>query len=340
MKWSLFVPPLFSFLVTFFGIQGILRFFPKLSFLDRPKEYGLNRTPIPYSGGIIFFIVFLFSVLLFIPLTKPLAGILVASFLITVVSFLDDRKRLSPWGRLAVQIFAGVIVVFSGVKIQLIQNPFGSPLFLDRFSISLFGQTIWMASALFIIAWLVLMMNVMNWLDGVPGLASGVSTVAQVSLFLLSMRQFHVVDQTSVVILSSVLAVSTLVFLIFDFPKPKLLMGDTGSMFLGFMLGTLSILAGGKLATALLIMGFPVLDALWVIIKRLARGSSPLKGDYSHFHHRLLNAGLSKRKALFVNYVFCLVFAAIALFLHSTFSKFLAFIGVVVVMAIVGLVLL
>ncbi|MEK7524282.1 MAG: MraY family glycosyltransferase, partial [Patescibacteria group bacterium] len=187
------------------------------------------------------------------------------------------------------------------------------------------------------IGWLVIMMNVMNWLDGIPGLASGISTIAQFSLFVLSLQQFHLVDQSALITLSSVLAASTLAFLIFDFHPPKILMGDTGSMFLGFMLGVLSILSGGKLATALLIMGFPVFDAIWVTIRRVLRGTSPLKGDHSHFHHRLLKVGLSERKALIFNYLLCAAFAAIALTIHTPLGKFAALIGLLVTMGLVGI---
>ena len=331
------IPPLFSFLATLLGIFLMLRFFPKWRFLDHPREYGLKRTPIPYSGGIIFFIVSLAAVFLFVDVTKQIAGVIFAAILITFVSFIDDRVKLSPWLRLFAQGAAGAIVVFAGVKIQLINNPFGAPLMLDSVEFAFLGEKLWVFSALAIIVWLVFMMNVMNWLDGIAGLSSGVSTIAQISLFILATRQFNVVDQSAVIVISSVLAASTFAFLLFDFPPPKILMGDTGSMFLGFMLGILSILAGGKLATALLIMGFPILDAFWVILKRIIKGVSPMKGDFSHFHHRLLRVGLSERKALFLNYFFCALFAAIALLLHSALMKSLSFLGIFIIMLLIGL---
>lgn len=333
---SLFFPPLFSFLFTLIGIFAMLKFFPKLKLLDRPHEYGLKRAPIPYSGGIIFFIVFLITTFLFVDITKPIAGVIFAGLLVTFTSFVDDRIRLNPILRLAVQVLAGVIVVLAGVKIQLINNPLGVPIFLDQIQFTLLGEKIWLFSGLAIIAWLVLMMNVMNWLDGIPGLASGISTIAQLAIFFLSIQQFHIVDQSTVITISSVLAASTLAFLFFDFPKPKILMGDAGSMFLGFMLGVLSILAGGKLATALLIMGFPVLDAFWVILRRIFRRESPFRGDFSHFHHRLLLVGLSQRGALFFNYILCAIFATIAVALHSTFEKFVAFLAVFAAMMLIG----
>lgn len=329
-------PPLASFIATFIGIKLMLKFFPKLGLLDRPASYGLKRAPIPYSGGVIFFMVFLIGTLVFVDITNQILGVILAAFLVTYVSFADDRIQLSPWLRLAVQVLAGALVVLSGVKIQIIANPFGPEIHLDQITFDFLGRQIWLLSAVFIVFWLVLMMNVMNWLDGIPGLASGVSTIAQIAIFILASQQFNIVDQSAIKIISSILAASTLMFLFFDFPKPKILMGDSGSMFLGFILGILAILSGGKLATALLIMGFPVLDAFWVILKRILTGKSPGRGDFSHFHHRLLRAGFSERKALIFNYVLCAVLAAIALVLHSTFYKFVAFSAVFVLMAAVG----
>lgn len=337
MSLNQFLPPFFSFLLTLIGIKAIRYFFPRWKLLDRPHEYGLTRPPIPYSAGIIFFIVFIISTLIFVDITRPIFGVIFAALLIVVVSFVDDRVKLSPYFRLFTQVLAGAIVVFAGVKIQLIKNPFGSPIFLDAVKFQFLGQEIWVLAALAIIVWLVLMMNVMNWLDGIPGLASGISTIAQISLFILASRQFNIVDQSAIIAISSVLAASTLAFLFFDFHPPKILMGDTGSMFLGFMLGSLSILAGGKLATALLIMGFPVIDAFWVIIRRILKGGSPMKGDFFHFHHRLLHIGLSERKALLFNYFFCGLFAAVALFLSSTLAKFVAFLGILIIMLIIGI---
>lgn len=332
-------PPLLSFVLTLIGIVAMLKVFPKLKLMDRPHEYGLSRPPVPYSGGIIFFIVFLICSFVFVDITRPIAGMIFAAFLVVFVSFVDDRIKLSPFLRLFTQILAGAIMVFAGVKMQLINNPLGAPFFLDAVRFNFLGQQIWLFSAVAIIVWLILMMNVMNWLDGIPGLSSGISTIAQISLFILSSRQFNIVDQTALITISSVLAASTLAFLFFDFHKPKILMGDTGSMFLGFILGSLSIIAGGKLATAVLIMGFPVLDAFWVILRRTLRRKSPFKGDLSHFHHRLLRVGLSERSALFFNYAVCAIFAGIALSLNSAFTKFIAFLSVFAIMGIIGVIM-
>lgn len=336
MLQTIFFPALFSFLFTLIGTVLALRWFPRFHLMDRPEKYGLARNPIPYSGGLILFLSFLFSTLLFVELESKVIGLIFGALLITFVSFWDDRFNLSPWVRLSVQILIGALVTLFGLKIQLLSNPFGNPIFLDSIKFEMLGQEIWLFSMLFIIVWLVLMMNVTNWLDGIPALSSGVGIVASFAMFLLSIQGFHTVDQTTIIILSISLFFSLLAFVIFEFPPPKILMGDTGSMFLGFLLGMFAIFAGGKVATALLIMGFPVLDALWVILRRLLTGKSPLRGDYKHFHHRLLHVGLPQKAALFLNYGLCAVFAGIALIIHNTRGKFTALLVLFGIMIVTG----
>jgi len=333
-------PPLLAALLTYIGLRAALALFPKWGLLDRPHEYGLTRQPIPYSGGLILFLAVIITTLTFVDVSRTVFALLIAATLIVGVSFWDDRRRLSPWLRLGVQILAALILVASGVQIQQISNPFGAPFFLDTIQIQIAGQTIWLLSALGITAWIVIMMNVMNWLDGIPGLTSGISTIAHAALYLLAIQQFHVVDQSAVITMASVLAAASAIFLIFDFHPPKILMGDTGSMFLGFMLAALSIVAGGKFATALLIMGFAVVDAIWVVLTRIFRGQSPIRGDLTHFHHRLLDAGLTERKALFLNYTICILFAAIALLRDTAREKFFALLAVLLIMTGVGLLLM
>lgn len=306
--------------------------------MDKPEKYNIRRPPIPYSGGLIIFAAFILTTLIFIDIDKKVLGLIFGAILITFVSFWDDCFSLSPWVRLLTQILVGCITVFAGIKIQMITNPFGAPFMLDLVKLNIFGEEIWLLSAILIIIWLVAMMNVMNWLDGIPGLSSGVGIIASLVIFILSIQGFHTVSQTTVVILSIALLFSLLAFWIFDFYPPKILMGDTGSMLLGFLLGIFAIFSGGKLATAFLIMGFPVLDSVWVIIRRIIQGKSPVKGDLSHFHHRLLRVGLSERKALLLNYLLCGIFGVIALLLDNAAQKLVALIILGVIMVISGVI--
>lgn len=329
------LPGLLAFGLTFLGVVIALWLFPKIGLLDKPQKYGLARAPIPYSGGLILFAVFIALVLVFLPLEKHLIGVLVAASMIVLVSFLDDRYGLSPFLRLGVQILAAFTVVLSGIGIAAVSNPLGGTIPLDTWQIpfqlgeTLYQFTVW--ADLFTMLWIVAMINTMNWLDGIPGLASGISTIGAGVMFLLAIRpNFHYIDQTEAAILAVIVAGSAFAFWWFDLHPPQILMGDTGSMFLGFMLAILAIFSGGKIATAFLVMGFPLLDFAWVILRRFWKGRSLFRGDFGHFHHRLLRAGFTERQSAFLIYAMCILFGGTALFLGS--SQKLVAIGVMVVL--------
>jgi UDP-GlcNAc:undecaprenyl-phosphate GlcNAc-1-phosphate transferase len=337
-----FIPALFSFLLTLTGTFLAVKFFPKLGLMDRPWKYGLKREPIPYYGGLIIFFTFFISILFFVPLDSHLLALLFGAILIVSISFADDLFGLSPHVRLLVQIFAALVLVAAGVGIHSISNPFGSPILLDQFQFLLQFQgaiyPIFLLSALFTVVWIVAVTNTMNFLDGLNGLPSGVSAIAALTLFFLTIRpdiHFDVSSQTPVAMMSIILFASCLAFWLFDFYPAKILMGDTGSMFLGFMIATLAIFSGGKIATAFLVLGLPLLDALWVIVRRILNGNSPFKGDLKHLHHRLLEMGLSHRRALLLFYIICALFGGIAVFLEGK-QKVYAIIMLLVFMLILA----
>lgn len=303
-----------------------LKLFPALKLMDKPKQYGLDRDPIPYSVGFVLYAIFVVTTLIFLPVEQypSVMWLLIASGLIVLVSFVDDFRHLHPFLRLGVQIIAGLMIVYSGVGIHSISNPFGEPFSLDTYITMVHGfEIIWLAD-IFTLAWIIILINSVNWLDGINGLASGVGVIASFTLFFLSSRPGHMLDQEPVIIMSIVLAGVFLVFWCFDFYPAKMLMGDSGSMFLGFMLAVLSIFSGGKVATAFLILGFPLLDAFWVIIQRVMKGQAPWKGkDRLHLHDKLQDKGIPMRGVLVLVYALASVFGFSALFLGSM-GKFIA----------------
>jgi UDP-GlcNAc:undecaprenyl-phosphate/decaprenyl-phosphate GlcNAc-1-phosphate transferase len=319
--WQYVLPALVSFLLTLVLIFAALRLFPKFGLMDRPHKYGLSRKPIPYYGGLTIFIGFLISVLLFVNIDVAVASFLIGAVIIVTVSFLDDMFGLSPWLRLFVQIFAALLLVAGGIGISVISNPLGEPVLLDKWILTVDGiYQISVMAALFTVVWVVAMINTMNFLDGLNGLPSGVAAIAALTLFLLSIRpgiHFDISSQVPVAMMSIILFGCALAFWIFDFYPAKILMGDTGSMFLGYAIAVLAIFSGGKIATAFLVMGFPILDAMWVILRRIFKGQSPMKGDRKHLHHRLLEVGLGDRKALLLIYGLCAGFGGIAVFLEG-----------------------
>jgi UDP-GlcNAc:undecaprenyl-phosphate GlcNAc-1-phosphate transferase len=252
--------------------------------------------------------------------------------LVAIVSLWDDWKGLSPYLRLLMQIGVGVGLFFSGTYITALPNPIGPEINLMSWQIG--GVAV--LSLLLTVVWVGLIMNSLNWADGLNGLSSGVSGIAALIIFLLSIKPgLHMVDQTAVAVMALLLGVIALVFCFFEFYPARILMGDTGSMFLGFMLAGLTIFAGGKIGTALLVLGFPILDAFWVIIRRLLNKTSPFKGDLQHLHHRFIYAGMSDRQALTLIYAVSGVFGIMALVLDGG-GKVWAVIGLMALMTILG----
>lgn len=340
-------PGLSAFLLTLLVLWAGTKLFPKLGLMDRPKNYGLKRAPIPYPGGILLYPVFLTLCLVFFEPNAKLIGLLIAAGILSIVSFIDDRINLSPWIRLLNQILVGVILVVAGIGIYTISNPFGGVLHLDTIQFSLEigskSQTLLVLSSLFTVLWVVLVVNTMNWLDGIPGLVSGISTLGGLTLFFLSITPL--VNQPEIATLALIVAMMAFAFWLFDFTPPKILMGDSGTMFFGLLLATMAIFSGGKIATAFLILGFAILDALFVIVYRLMKKQAPWKGGEwdknrkaVHLHHRLLQSGLSERQVLALIYLLSAIFGITALF-SGTKGKFWAMVSLALVLFVIGLVL-
>ncbi len=328
------LPGLSACILTLLSILIALKVFPKIGLVDKPKKYGLKRKPIPYPGGIILYFVFAALALIFFEPTTKLIGLLLGGGLLVGVSFIDDRIELPAWLRLFVQIIVGVIMVAVGVGIETITNPFGGYLWLNTVILTInWGDTVFnlmLLSAIFTVIWIVLIVNTMNWLDGIPGLVSGITVLSSLTLFFLSISE--IVNQPEVAMLAIIVSGIAFVFWIFDFYPPKIILGDSGSMFFGFLLAVIAIFSGGKIATAFLILGFAIIDVLYVVVSRLIKKQAPWKGGEwdkyrkaVHLHHRMLKFGLSERQVLVAIYILSAIFGVSALFL-GTKGKFWAII--------------
>jgi UDP-GlcNAc:undecaprenyl-phosphate GlcNAc-1-phosphate transferase len=333
MNMSLTIP------LLAFGICALLHWvalkdFVKLGILDFPERYGLKRDRLPYPTGILSILTFVSIYAFIAPWTAQTAGILSAIFLLALVSFIDDRRTVPPKLRLLVQAFVAFIIFATGSRIYTLTNPLLADglLNLDTIDIptSLFGPLpLW--SGVFTIFWLMLCMNALNWFDGIPGQVSTLSTIGFIVIGILSISDR--VNQPELALIAFVLAGIGLAGLLFDFPPNRVLMGDTGAMFFGLMLGVLTIYAGGKVATAFLVLGVPLIDVLFVVIRRLSKGTSPLKGNDTneHLHHRLLAIGWSERKIILLTATLGTLFGITALFL-STNGKIAAAVTLFAVM--------
>ncbi|HSH31415.1 MAG TPA: MraY family glycosyltransferase [Candidatus Saccharimonadales bacterium] len=304
--------------------------------VDQPGEKRkIHTRPIPYLGGIAIFAAFIIPVLALLPLSRRLGALLIGITVLLVVGVIDDIKKLNPWVKLGWQIGAAAITLCGGIGITSLTNPLGGTIDLTfgRFAVN-WGSLqfhITPIGNLLSILWMVGLVNAINFLDGLDGLACGVSGIAAFIMFLLSVGPS--VNQPEVALIAIVLAGATLGFLPYNFFPARIFLGDGGAYFLGLTLALLSTYSGGKLATISLVLGFTIIDGIWTVLRRLYRHTSPFQADRHHFHHLLLDAGLSQRLAVLVLYFVALVFGIIAVS-SGSFAKLVSLVSLFVLMAL------
>ena len=313
-----------------------------LDYADRRRK--LHAKPTPNLGGMAMFFSFLIVTILFLCFNhvtgsylKYIVGLIFGAFVMFVVGVIDDRKKIGPAVKFSAQIISALIIIASGVGITYINNPLGGFIFLDQIKIPVLNiagtiYQITLFADLFALLWIVGMINVVNFLDGLDGLASGVAVISFFVVYLLSISP--AVNQPLSAIVALILLGAVLGFIPFNLNPAKMFMGDSGSMFLGFTLATVAIVSGGKVATALLVLGLPIFDGLWVATSRLIHKRKPWEAGRDHLHHKLVDLGLSKRGVVLVFWVITALFGIIALMAGAR-GKFVALI-VLVLILIVG----
>lgn len=247
---------------------------------------------------------------------KYVIGLMIAGLIIAIGGALDDRYKLPARRQIWWVVAAVIVVTVAGIGVTFITNPFGGVIDLTviQWKIIQWGGIpyhLTLLADLFTIFWLLGASYTTKILDGLDGLVSGLGVIGSLIVFLLTLRPE--VSQSGVGLLALSLAGASAGFLIWNWHPAKMFLGESGSLYIGFMLGVLSIISGGKIATALLILGLPILDLLWVIIQRLRHHRSPFtSADRFHLHFRLLDAGLSVRQSV------TLILFLVALFGLST----------------------
>lgn len=290
--------------------------------VDKPRNRRKHAAPISKLGGLAIFggfmIAALAAQLLDVPRFDPkeiirFAGLIVGGVYIFVVGLLDDWFEFGPVQLYVGQIIAAAIAVLFQIFIESVSNP------ITGRQIDGWGYIVTVTLSLF---WIGLMINTVNFLDGLDGLAGGVALIAGLMLFLHSA---FILRQTSVSLLMLALMGASLGFLLYNFNPARIFMGSNGAYFLGYALGTLSIIGGAKMATILLVMGLPLMDVAWQVVNRLRQGRNPLHGDRGHIHYRLLDAGImNQRQIVLVYYCFCAFFGVLALVIDEQLFKLLA----------------
>lgn len=283
--------------------------------VDNPDfKRKIHTQAIPLLGGVAIFIAF-FTVLFLFPreiLQGNLTwhhwlGFAFGGLILIIGGVLDDKYNLKPYQQIIAPVLAIIAVLLGGVGIEKISNPIGG--FISLATIP------WLSSILIFI-WLLGMMYTTKLLDGVDGLVSGVSGIGALIIFLFTLTTRYY--QPDIAFAAIVLTGATLGFLIFNFNPASIFLGEGGSLFLGYALGVLAIISGGKIAIALLIMGIPILDVVWTIWRRVAAGRNPFSSaDRQHLHHRLLDAGLNQKQTAFIFYLLAAIFGLSGLFLQS-----------------------
>ena len=271
----------------------------KIGAIDVPKDSRrMHKKPIPRLGGLAIFLGFLFSILLFVrPFDMQLRGILLGSVMIVVLGVVDDSAPLRAGFKFIVQIAAALIAVYHGVVVEILSNP-------NVFSDEPYWYLGW-ASVPITLLWIVGITNSVNLIDGLDGLANGVSTISALTMLVISL----LVSEGQTAIIMAALVGACAGFMPYNKNPAQMFMGDTGSTFLGFILATVSIQGLFKyyaiisFAVPFLILGLPMFDTLFAIVRRLAHGQNPMSPDRGHIHHRLIDMGLNQKQAVAALYV-------------------------------------
>lgn len=336
-----------SYLVT----PIIIKFAKRLGIIDDPAKHKhpkvIHTYPTPRGGGLAIFAAVFIAALIFLPLDKHLVGILAGASLAAVMGFLDDKYNLNPYLRLTIGVLAAGAVVTAGIGIAFISNPFTQNAVIHgiinlsqpQIAFSLFGQThtIWVLSDIFALVWITFMMNMLNMgAKGLDGQLTGVVAIAAATIAALSLRFSADITQWPVIILASITAGAFLGFLPWHIYPQKIMPGYGGATLAGFLLAVLSILSTTKVGTLIVVLGVPLVDTGYTIVRRIVSGKSPVWGDRGHLHHRLLDAGWSKPKVAAFYWAITAALGLIALNLNTP-SKFYTIVGVTV--AVGGLIL-
>mgnify|MGYP001586343285 CR=1 FL=1 len=307
-----------SALISALGTLLAFRVGQRLGLVDMPGGRRKHTGPIPRIGGLGIFAGFFgvaLGLYLFAPLKdahyRPIAGVLIGAVFVFLFGLADDKYEFKAWPQFVAQVVAAIIAIVATVWIEEVTLPvFG------------FQKFQWFITYPLTILWIVGMMNTVNFLDGLDGLATGVGGIAAL---LFGAHMMFKVDQPQVAMYALAFAGACVGFLPFNFSPARIFLGSAGAMVVGYGLATLSILAPARVATALLVMAVPIADTAWQILNRWRRGQSPFRGDRGHLHFRLVDIGWSQRRIVLIYWAFCAAFGALSLLTESRLSKLIMF---------------
>ena len=269
----------------------------KIGAVDVPKDKRrMHDHPIPRLGGLSIFAGFVASILLFANVDRQLRGILLGACVIVAVGVVDDSHPLGAGIKFILQIVAALIAIWHGVIIEAIASPFP------------FGDPYWNFGILSVpitVVWIVAVTNSVNLIDGLDGLADGISTIGALTMLVIALMM----EDMGMAVICAALVGACLGFIPYNLNPAKMFMGDTGATFLGFMLATVSVTGLFKLYAVIsfvvpfIILGFPIFDTTSAFLRRILKGQNPMKADRSHTHHKLIDMGMNQKQAVATLYM-------------------------------------
>ena len=299
--------------ISFVSTPMVRRLAFRIGAVDIPKDNRrMHDHPIARLGGLAIFFGFLVSVLIFAEIGRQLQGILIGAVIIVALGIVDDIRSLPARLKFVVQILAAVVAVYHGVSIEAINNPniFSSEPYW------VLGIWSWPISVI----WIVAITNSVNLIDGLDGLADGVSSIGALTMLIISI----LLGEADIALICGALLGACVGFIPYNMNPAKIFMGDTGATFLGFVLATVSIQGLFKYYAVIsflvpfIILGLPILDTTVAFMRRILRGQSPMVADRSHIHHKLIDLGLSQKQAVATLYIVSGVLGLSAVMLTTT----------------------
>lgn len=307
------LPLVVALVISFLSTPIVKSFAYKLGAIDVPKdERRMHKVPIPRMGGLAIFLGFIISVLLFVEVDDQMKGILLGSVIIVVMGIIDDITPLRASLKFVIQILAALIPVYYGVQITCISNP-------NLFSDNPYWNFGWLSIPITVI-WIVGLTNAVNLIDGLDGLAIGVSSISALTMLAIAI----LVAEPQVAVIMAALVGACIGFMPYNMNPAKIFMGDAGSTFLGYILACITIQGLFKFYAVIsfvvpfLILGLPIFDTMFAIIRRISHGQNPMAPDRSHVHHRLIDMGLNQKQAVAVLYVISAILGLSAVVLATS----------------------
>lgn len=318
-----------ALVVTYIFTPIVKKFAFRVGAVDKPDARKVHKGAIPRLGGLAIYIGYIVGVILAATMfdnweaNRYIVGLLLGSTVLIGVGIWDDIKQIEPKTKLMGQIIAALILTFFGIRVGFITNPWGHLVYLDT----------WISIPLTVF-WIIGFTNIVNLIDGLDGLAAGISLIACAAIFTVTVQ----IGQVELACLILALAGAACGFLRYNFNPAKIFMGDTGSMLLGYTMAAISVISAAKTAATIalvvpvIVLGLPILDTTFAIVRRYLNGKPIFKPDKGHVHHRLLALGLSQKQAVLMMYAITAILGCLAVLI----TRINVLLGILVVFVILG----